>query len=83
MSPLSGLVLCSTAVVASPVLLMVRDGTMTVTEAAERGGIVLAICWAALTFVESFAFPPPGSRPVERDGPTAQTAHGESAETSE
>ncbi len=76
MSPFSGLVLGSTALMSTPAALMLYQGTMSVTEAVERSVIVAVICWAALSFVEAFAFPSPAARRLaEPDQPAALTQH--------
>jgi hypothetical protein len=52
-----GVVLVASVLVASPVLWMVRAGTLTLTEALQRWGICLALCWLAITCVGALAFP--------------------------
>lgn len=67
MSPLSGIVLTSATVVASPALWdsLVKQ-TMPLDVGLTRYLIAFGICWALLSVVAEFALPSPGSlRPRE------------------
>lgn len=81
MSPLSTPVLAAAAVVASPALWSVVDGTLPLDVALTRYLIALGICWALISVVAEFAFPAPGSgkpepAPVTKDDadPDAENA---------
>ncbi|MCW2848597.1 MAG: hypothetical protein JWR90_2571 [Marmoricola sp.] len=55
-----GIVVAASVLVSSPVLWMVRAGTLSATEALQRWGICLALCWLAITCVSTLAFPGTG-----------------------
>ena len=57
MSAPLGTVLVASALVSSPVLWLVQDGSLTATEAIQRWLIVLVGCWLAISVVAAFAFP--------------------------
>lgn len=57
MSAPLGTVLVASALVSSPVLWMVQDGSLSATDAVQRWVIVLVGCWLAITVVSAFAFP--------------------------
>jgi hypothetical protein len=54
-----GVVLTATAVVSSPSLWMLYEGSLSTDEAAKRVLVCLALCWVALTAVAAVAFPGP------------------------
>lgn len=53
----------------APAAVMVFQGTMTLTDGLERCLIVILICWAAISLVESFIFPSPTPRPPDQEPP--------------
>lgn len=62
MSPLSSRVLGAATLVSSPALwLSLVDRTLPLDVALTRYLVALALCWAALTVVATWAFPDPGS----------------------
>ncbi len=52
-----GTVVGASILVASPVLWMLQAGSLSATEALQRWGICLAVCWLAITGVSALAFP--------------------------
>ncbi|RNL80258.1 hypothetical protein [Nocardioides marmorisolisilvae] len=72
MSPLSPGVLGGAAVVASPALAGVLDGTMPLDVALTRYLIAVGICWVVISIVVELAFPAPGTvrpAPVKSEMP--------------
>ena len=77
MSAPLGVVLAATAVVSSPSLWMLYEGSLSGDEALKRVLVCLALCWVALSVVGALAFPGPAPRrpgaeatvPVEPPGP--------------
>jgi hypothetical protein len=62
MSPLSPSVLGATTLVTSPALwLALVDRSLPLDVALTRYLVALAVCWAALSLVATWAFPDPGS----------------------
>lgn len=59
MSVSHGTVLVASALVSSPLLWMVQDGSLSPEVALQRWAICVAVCWTALTVVKTFAFPDP------------------------
>jgi hypothetical protein len=69
-SPLSPQVLGAATLVSSPALwLGLVDQTLPIDVALTRYLVALALCWAALSLVATWAFPDPGSARVEHDAP--------------
>ena len=79
MSPFSSGVLGAATLVSSPALwLALVDRTLPLDVALTRYLIALALCWAALSLVATWAFPDPRSVPVRRD-PSEAEPPGEAA----
>jgi hypothetical protein len=57
MSASLGTVLTASALVSSPVLWLLQEGTLTPTDAVQRWAVCVALCWVAITVVSAFAFP--------------------------
>ena len=77
MNPLSTKVLGAATLVSSPALwLSLVDRTLPLDVALTRYLVALALCWAALSLVATWAFPDPGSIP-------GQAEHAEAAATGE
>lgn len=76
MSAPTGVVLAATAVVSSPILWLVHQGSLSLEDAALRWLICLAVCRVAISVVSSVAYPtvrpalrapeeaPPGGEPA-------------------
>ena len=72
MSPLSPHVLGAATLVSSPALwLGLVDRTLPLDVALTRYLVAVAICWAALSLVATWALPDPGTIKVERPEPEA------------
>lgn len=55
-APLGG-VLAASAVVSSPVLWLLHQGSLTPSDAVQRWAVCTALCWVAITVVGALAFP--------------------------
>lgn len=75
MSASPRVVLIATAVVASPVVVLLQQGLITLDDALLRGGVVLVACWAALSVVHALAF-----SPAPPPAPVAEQAASETAD---
>jgi len=65
-NPLSSKVLGAATLVSSPALwLSLVDRTLPLDVALTRYLVALGLCWAALSLVATWAFPEPGSVPVQ------------------
>lgn len=82
MSPASGLVLGSAAIVASPALWSsVVEGTMPLDVGLTRYLIVVGVCWALLSVVSELIFSQSGPQLAEADKPdTADSSADSSAD---
>jgi len=60
-SPVNGIVLGAAAVVVSPTIWFVVQGTVPLDEALTRYLLLVPVCWAAINLVAEFFFPAPGS----------------------
>jgi hypothetical protein len=78
MSPLSPRVIGAATLVSSPALwLGLVDRSLPIDVALTRYLVALALCWAALSLVATWAFPEPGAVKDQRSAaaePTGETA---------
>lgn len=80
MSAPGGVVLAASAVVASPVLLLLHQGAISVEDALLRGGICLVLCRVGISVVASLAYSPPRPQPVAPSGTEASGAPAQDAQ---
>lgn len=66
-SPVNGVVLGAAAVVVSPTIWFVVQGTVPLDEALTRYLLLVPVCWAAINLVAEFFFPAPGDNAPRRD----------------
>jgi hypothetical protein len=57
MSASSGPVLVVSALVSSPILWLVHEGSISAEVAVQRWAICVALCWAAISIVSALAYP--------------------------
>ena len=71
MSAPAGIVLAATIVVSSPILWLVREGSLSIEDAVLRWFVCLAVCRIAISVVSSVAFPDPRSAAPRTEGAAA------------
>jgi hypothetical protein len=59
MSAPTGAVLAASAVVSSPILWLVYEGSISTEVAVQRWLVSMVICWVAISVVAAFAYSPP------------------------
>ena len=64
MSAPTGVVLAASALVSSPILLLLYDGTISATGALQRWLVCVVLCRVAISVVAALAFPPDPPQPV-------------------
>jgi hypothetical protein len=57
MSASSGPVLVVSALISSPILWLVHEGSISAEVAVQRWAICVALCWAAISIVSALAYP--------------------------